>query len=615
MSRLIIILASLALVALDVLIGGRRLVLSLPCYGLLAIAALATLFARNRRQTPERVAGCLAVSGVFFAYVLIRSLTSPGEYLARTDQYMVLGALLLYLLVVLHMNSSGRRLWLAAVLLALAGANVIVAVIQFAKTHDFMVFDFLQRGDYGTRASGFYTCPNHLAGFLETALLLGLSVACWSRCVVWVKILAGYSALMCVAGIMMSGSRGGYVSSFVGLIVFSGLSLFLAVRQHRKKLLVILGAGLVVIGAIGFGVERMVDQSLAVRARVNAVSAVDPARVQLWQAAVKQFQLRPVLGTGSGTYLYYGRQYREPTVQTDPVYAHNDYLQFLAEYGLLGMVGFLAFLGMHLWSGWKAFFHAISQRPAESHGKDGLTLKNPARSGRSKRIEFRRSNTLALTIGALSSVAACMVHSFVDFNLHIPVNTLVMAFVFGLLASPSNAKPPAAAERSKDDTSPLRHLRFVLPALGLWMAWVAVTKLPSEYGGERARAILCDWRALDSEPDLRRAEAYARQALQREKKNPDLYYYLAEAQFARAELSANPAARQSLIADSIVSYKEAVKLAPSDANLYLWLGSALGLIKKFDEAEEAFQNALRLDPNSAQVQRQYATHLQLRGKQ
>ena len=193
-SKLIIILSSLALVALDALIGGRRLVFSLPCYGLLAVAAIATIFAKNQRQIPRRLLWCLAATGGFFTYVIVRTLTSPVEYLARTDLYMVLGALLLYLLVVLHMNSSGRRLWLVAVLLALAGANVVVAAIQFAKTRDFMVFDFLQRGDYGTRASGFYTCPNHLAGFLETALLIGLSVACWSRCAIWIKILAGYAA-------------------------------------------------------------------------------------------------------------------------------------------------------------------------------------------------------------------------------------------------------------------------------------------------------------------------------------------------------------------------------------------------------------------------------------
>ena len=608
------ILTSIALVAIDVLNGGRKMAFSLPCYGLLAVAAIATFFSGNRRPISGRVQWCLGGSAVFFTYVIIRALTSPVEYIARTDLYMVLAALLVYLLVVLHLNTSGRRLWMVAVLLALGAANVVVAVIQFAKSRDFVVFDFLQRGDYGTRASGFYTCPNHLSGFLETALFLGLSVACWSRCSVWVKLLAGYSALMCVAGIMMSGSRGGYVSTFIGLTVFSGLSLFLAVRQHRKQLMLILGAGLIVVGAIGFAVERMVDQSLAVRARVNAVSVVDAARVQLWQPAVKQFQLSPIFGTGSATYLYYGRQFRDPALQTDPIYAHNDYLQFLAEFGLAGMAGLLLFLAVHLWSGWKTFIQSVSQRPAESHGKDGLTMRHPGRTGGKKRFEFRRSNSLALTIGAISSVAACMVHSSVDFNLHIPANTLAMAFVFGLLASPSNTKAADVSERSTGGVFPNLILRFALPALGLCMAWVVFSKFPAERLGEKARTILCDWRALDSDADLRRAEALAVEAIEKETKNPDLHYYVAEASFSRALLATEPDERDRLNANAEKSYSEALKLAPMDANLHLLLASVLGAQRKFEEAEAALQNALRLDPNSAQVQRSYAAHLQLWGK-
>ena len=96
--------------------------------------------------------------------------------------------------------------------------------------------------------------------------------------------------------------------------------------------------------------------------------------------------------------------------------------------------------------------------------------------------------------------------------------------------------------------------------------------------------------------------------------NPDLHYYLGEARFSRALLSADPDERDSLNAQAAHSYAEALKLAPMDGNLYLLLGSALGAQRKFEEAEDAFQNALRLDPHSAQVRRDYAAHLHLWGK-
>ena len=88
-----------------------------------------------------------------------------------------------------------------------------------------MPFAYLPRADYGTRASGFYGYPGHLSGFLEMALMLGLGLTFWSRLAPWVKMLIGYVCGMCLLGILITGSRGGYISTAVGLLVFGLLSL------------------------------------------------------------------------------------------------------------------------------------------------------------------------------------------------------------------------------------------------------------------------------------------------------------------------------------------------------------------------------------------------------
>src|SRR5262249_39032723 len=144
----------------------------------------------------------------------------------------------------------------------------------------------------------------------------------------------------------------------------------------------------------------------------NATSEANVDRIDLWKAAVQQFQLDPIDGTGSGTYLFYGRQFRSASIDSDPVNVHNDYLHLLAEYGILGALGFLFFFGAHLGKGWKNY-----QR------------LGPKRIAVSTRV---LSNNLALQIGALSAIAAYIVHSTLDFNLHIPANALLLAFVFGL---------------------------------------------------------------------------------------------------------------------------------------------------------------------------------------
>src|SRR4029077_7340517 len=127
-------------------------------------------------------------------------------------------------------------------------------------------------------------------------------------------------------------------------------------------------------------------------------------------------KLEPIVGTGSGTYLFYGRQFRSTRTVSDPVVVHNDYLHLLAEYGILGAAGFLFFFGVHLVKGWRNY-----QR------------LGPKRIAVSTRV---MSNSLALQIGALAAVGAYIVHSALDFNLHIPANALLLAFVFGLLANP-----------------------------------------------------------------------------------------------------------------------------------------------------------------------------------
>ena len=62
-------------------------------------------------------------------------------------------------------------------------------------------------------------------------------------------------------------------------------------------------------------------------------------------------------------------------------------------------------------------------------------------------------SAFALNLGALGALAAYLVHSFVDFNLHIPANVLLMAFVFGILTN-------AGVARESEDS---RYVALTLP--------------------------------------------------------------------------------------------------------------------------------------------------------
>ncbi|MDQ6656371.1 MAG: hypothetical protein M3Y80_11220, partial [Verrucomicrobiota bacterium] len=181
-----------AFVTIQVLIGGTRMIFSLPSYAAVAVAGIVAVFGfRHEKPLPGRI--CLITTAICFTYILGRAFTSPLPYIARSDIYSVLAGLVVYFIVACVLTSPKQRLAFIVCLLAVATAHVFVGALQFRDGTNFMPISWLRRYDYGSRASGFYVCPNHLAGLLEVLGIFGLSIACWSRWPVWSKLLVGYA--------------------------------------------------------------------------------------------------------------------------------------------------------------------------------------------------------------------------------------------------------------------------------------------------------------------------------------------------------------------------------------------------------------------------------------
>ena len=355
MNVVYLVLIGLALTVIELLIGGTRLLFSLPSYGILAVAALLSLVDLRR---PKIAPGALCVlsSALFFGYLLARALASPVVYLAWADEFAILGALIVYLLTACYLTDPRRRLWLLAVLLGIAGVHLFVGARQFSEDNGYMLFGFLRSTQYLGRASGQYICPDHLAGFLEVVACLTIAMTFWSRCRPWLKLLFGYCALCCVAGLLITASRGGALGFAAGLGVLTVLGLCRAAAGGAGVLRILLTI-VIAVTLLGGGVYATLAYSPSLQARARILLDKKDIRLRLWPAAIREFHDAPVFGTGSGTYLYYGRMYRDVTVQADPIRPHSDYLELLAEYGAVGAVGFLLFLGAHLRWGARAFRH------------------------------------------------------------------------------------------------------------------------------------------------------------------------------------------------------------------------------------------------------------------
>ena len=580
-----------AILLIQGMIGGTRLLFSLPSYLVLAGACVLTAVSMRRRKVAPDVF-CLLSTLLLGVYVLARSAHSPVDYLARQDFFMMLGCLMVYGLTAFYLTKTPHRQALLVVLFVIAIVEVSVGAVQFSQGNGYMLFGFI-RGDVTKRASGMFISPNHFAGYLEAVALFALSHAVWSRWRLWAKIIAGYLAIFCWLGVAISGSRGGYFTTMLSLAAFIALSLYVVkITAPAKFLPVALALIVTAVAVIGLAAFLMLHSPLLTD-RIHRMTAHD-VRIYNWAAALDQFRLAPTFGTGAGTHLIYGRQFRRPAIQMDPVHAHCDYLEMLAEYGIVGVVLLLVFVYAHFRNGLRSFVFLLRNR----------LLVSP---------QFG-SDSFALQVGALCALTALAVHSVVDFNMHIPGNALVYAFFFGIAASPTAGRQMVSAARIAP------WFRLALPALGVYTAIAAIPKLSPEY---------CARIALRNDQYFRSVE-YARNALgavsakpvgvewfiQRfggDRQNPAPYFYIGEANRVLGLSSISASARKNYYRHALDAYRRGLAWFPQDENMLVRMAQTLDGLRLYDEAEEAYRKALLADPNLGLIYGYYGTHLRAMG--
>jgi O-antigen ligase len=580
MTSVYVVLLLSAIALMQLLFGGgdgTRLIYVLPSNVLLGLTGLLTLFSFSRIREKEPLdRGCVLSTAALAIYLLVRMALSPVESLALADFLVLLASLLVYFITALFVKKTGHRMAIVIVLLVIGLGHVAIGVIQFAQDSYFLPTSPTGRMDASRRASGLFISPNHLAGFLEVAFIMGTSVCLWGGFRAIARVLIAYLTLACLAGLILTGSRGGYLSTTAGVAALAMMSIWTARAALSRRTLPLIIGIVAIISVVGGIIAVASDRSFAIKARANSVFVSRDIRFQLWEAALRQFQLAPVFGTGSRTYLYYGRQLRAPEVQTDPVFAHGDYLQTLAEYGAAGLALFIIFIGLHLRHGWRRWHRMID------------------RLGRYRLLAADR-NSLALQLGCLSALVAFLVHSVMDFNLHIPANALLIALIFGMIATRSN----------HPDETPARgwaRLAGLLPAaLGLWMIAVGAPKLPGELFVERARTKLVQGKASEALQDTE-------QALKWGTRNPELHYYIGEANRLLLPRANSASAQASLLGAALRGYSDGLALFPQDVRLQLMTAWTLQRMARFDEAAVHLARAAELDPNSGTVWAYHALH-------
>lgn len=387
--------------------GAARLQEFLVVQALTGIAALLWLIRLWLNERPKFLFPPVGWTVLAFAgYAVGRYLTSDVEYVARQELLRILVYATLFFIIVNNLHRQESTQIISFTWFGLAMLISFYAVFQFATKTD-LVWNV--HSSYLGRGSGTYICPNHLGGFLEMLLPLTLAYALVGRGKPLTKILLCYAALCLVAGIAVSASRASWVSISAALIVLA--LLLLSNRSFRWPALALIG--LLVCGGTLAAVKTDFFERRFKQAIRSGQVELD-TRWDLWDAAVRMWQDHPWLGVGPGHYDLRFRAYRASTTQLQPDRVHNDYLNLLTDWGVIGAVIVAAALSL------LAFGVVKTWKKVQ---RDGGVFSSS------------QSDKFAFVLGATVGLLALAIHSAMDFNLHIPANAIIAVTLMALLTS------------------------------------------------------------------------------------------------------------------------------------------------------------------------------------
>jgi O-antigen ligase len=342
----------------------------------------------------------------FLVYAFVRYSMVDIEYVARTELIRVCVYAVLFLAIVNNLQRSEYLQIMVWTVIGLGAVASIVALVQFGKqsTH---VWNIPKPEQYWNRGSWPFINPNNLAGFLEILLPITLATMLLGRINHVLKIVLGYVCLLLVAGIGVTLSRGGWISTGLTMLCFS-IALFLHTRSRWVIISVILVSFVAVAGYMG--------SSLPVKSRFERTfmgGKIEDARFSYWGPAVKMWKEKPWIGVGPGHFDVRFPAFRPPTAQSRPRYAHNDYLNTLAEWGIVGLAIVISFVVLSYLSAVQALRY----------------LRRKTELGEGK------SNRTAFVFGGGFALLSLLLHSVTDFNMQIPANAILLLTVVALIAT------------------------------------------------------------------------------------------------------------------------------------------------------------------------------------
>ncbi len=320
---------------------------------------------------------------------------------------------LLFCLILLMVSNTGRIRWLVAVVVVSGAFQALYGSLMVLSGTEYLLFE--RKEGFIGNATGTFVNRNHLAGYLNMAMALGIGwlmtsgdgrqvvhwrqrLRNWLRFFLSRKMQLRLLLVIMAIGLVMTHSRMGNAAFFSSLLITGVIWLLLRKkRPKRGAVLVLVSILLLDIVVMGhwFGLDKLVQ-------RLQQTSVERETRDDVIRESLPYAEDFWLLGSGAGSFYSTFPMYMGEGSHSAYRYAHNDFLQFFLETGLLGT----SLLALMVLSSLVNAFKAMARRSRHA-------LK-------------------AASYGSVMGMLAILIHSATDFNLQIPSNAAMFVVLMAL---------------------------------------------------------------------------------------------------------------------------------------------------------------------------------------
>ncbi|VAX20411.1 hypothetical protein MNBD_NITROSPINAE01-1931 [hydrothermal vent metagenome] len=331
---------------------------------------------------------------------------------ATVDEFLKCSSYVIIFFLTIILVTTRKRLKTLAYTIVIVGA--VEAAYGLLNTLSGVEYVWwMPKEYYKGYVTGTFINRNHFAGYLEMVIPVGIGLLMASqkklkyfpnwqskvRHVVTFILEARGRLLLYImlmfSAIFLTASRGGVVALFVALTLLFLVTLFVRGLKNQELRFLLFMLAVALVAGLWLGLGDLPD-------RYSAADSQLAGRTSIWEPALALFGDYLYFGTGAGTFPYVFPLYQDSSQGGYYSHAHNDYLELLGDYGLVGSVLLVTPIVILLFKILKGY----------------IKRHDPLMRG--------------MLFASLTGTLAMLIHATIDFNFHIPANSLYFYVLLGM---------------------------------------------------------------------------------------------------------------------------------------------------------------------------------------